>query len=406
MTISRLAGYSRFKIAQITTVPRRTGRQRIACCLQILVMLVLVAVSWVAQAALEFTDVFLAGQGGYHTYRIPALIVTTNGTVLAFCEGRRNGRGDSGDIDLLLKRSTDGGTTWSAPQVLWSDSTNTCGNPSPVVDQDTGIVWLLLTWNLGVDKEDQIHYRKARDTRRVFVTHTADNGLTWTSPSEITASVKKSEWGWYATGPVNGIQLTRGSRRGRLLIPANHSSLTTQTQSVTRSHVIYSDDHGDTWRIGGLEEEKTNESTLVELSDASLLHNMRSYFGKNRRAIATSRDAGLSWSPVRLDTALIEPVCQASLLRCTWPTDGEKSRILFSNPASTKREKLTVRISYDEGTTWAVSREIHAGPSAYSCLTILPDRSIGCLFECGEKQAYEKISLARFSLGWLEAGAQ
>jgi sialidase-1 len=287
-------------------------------------------------------------------------------------------------------------------QVIWSDSTNTCGNPAPVVDQATGIVWLLMTWNLGVDKEDQIHYRKARDTRRVFIVHSADDGLTWTSPNEITSSVKKPEWGWYATGPVNGIQLTRGQPRGRLVIPANHSTLTTATQSVTRSHIIFSDDHGKNWKLGGIEDEMTNESTIVELSEGSLLHNMRSYHKKNRRAVATSKDGGLTWSQVKLDEALIEPVCQGSILRCTWSGDGMKSRILFSNPASTKRERMTVRLSYDEGATWPVSKVIHTGPAAYSNLVMLSDKRIGCLFERGENHSYEKITLARFPLNWLE----
>jgi len=389
------------------------GRSSIQCgkflkqrCFVFCIVLTALVLTLTAQARPEFTDVFISGQDGYHTYRIPALSVTTNGTVLAFCEGRRSNRSDSGDIDLLVKRSTDGGKTWSAQQVIWSDADNTCGNPAPVVDQSTGIVWLLMTWNSGFDKEDQINYRKARDTRRVFITHSADDGSSWTKPNEITSSVKKPEWGWYATGPVNGIQLTRGEHRGRLVIPANHSSLNTATQSVTRSHLIYSDDHGKAWRIGGIEDELTNESTIVELSDGSLLHNMRSYHKRSRRAVATSKDGGLAWSPVKLDETLIEPVCQASILRCTWPDNGGKSRILFSNPASTKREKLTVRVSYDEGTTWPVSQQIHAGPAAYSCLTILPDKSIGCLFERGEKNPYEKITLARFPLSWMENGKQ
>lgn len=367
-----------------------------------LVALLTVSFAPSATAAPELTDVFVAGQDGYHTYRIPAVVVTTNGTALAFCEGRKINRNDSGDIDLLVKRSTDGGKTWSAQQVIWSDAENTCGNPAPVVDQTTGKIWLLMTWNAGFDKEDQINYLKARDTRRVFISHSADDGLSWAKPVEITKVVKKPEWGWYATGPVNGIQLTRGAQRGRLVIPCNHSTLTTSTQVVTRSHVIFSDDHGQSWQIGGVEAEMTNESTLVELADGSLLHNMRSYHKKNRRAVARSRDAGLTWSAVKLDDALIEPVCQGSILRCTWPDNGERSRILFSNPASTKREKLTVRLSYDEGETWPVRREIQSGPAAYSCLTILPDKSIGCLFERGEKSPYERITLARFPVALLE----
>lgn len=350
---------------------------------------------------LEQADVFISGADGYHTYRIPAIVTTKAGTMLAFCEGRKSSRSDSGDIDLLVKRSTDGGKTWSPQYLVWSDGTNTCGNPAPVVDQTTGIVWLLLTWNDGADKENAIAYRKARDTRRVFVTRSVDDGATWSEPKEITSSVKKPDWGWYATGPVNGIQLTRGPHPGRLVFPANHSSLTTSTQVVTRSHVIFSDDHGQTWQIGGLEEEQTNESTLVELADGSLLHNMRSYFGKNRRAVARSVDAGLTWSKVTLDETLVEPVCQASILRYSWPEAGKPGVILFSNPASTKRERMTVRLSRDDGATWPVSRTLHGGPSAYSCLVILPDQRVGCLYECGEQSPYERIRLARFPVTWL-----
>lgn len=355
-----------------------------------------------AQPAPVFSAVYTSGKDGYHTFRIPSIIVTTNRTVLAFCEGRKNSPGDTGDIDILLKRSTDGGKTWRAQQLIWSDDENTCGNPTPVVDRSTGTIWLLMCWNNGSKNEKEISVTRAG--RRVFVTHSTDDGVTWTKPQEITASVKKPDWGWYATGPVNGIQLTRGEQMGRLVIPANHSETIVKddtTNTVSRSHVFYSDDHGQTWHIGGIEDKKTNESTVAELSDGELMQNMRSSHNRNRRVVATSDDGGLTWSRVRFDEALIEPVCQASLFRYSWPDEG-KSRLLFSNPASLKREKLTVRLSYDEGGTWAVSKLFYAGPSAYSCLTRLPDNSIGCLFECGKKSAYETITLARIPLSWLE----
>ncbi len=352
----------------------------------------------------EVSTVFKAGMDGYNAYRIPATLVTTNGTVLAFCEGRKNNRGDSGRIDMLLKRSTNGGNTWSAQQLIWADGDNTCGNPAPVVDQATGVIWLLMTWNLGADKESAIVRQTSRDNRRVYITHSSDDGVTWTKPEEITKSVKQTGWGWYATGPDNGIQLMHGAHKGRLVIPCNHTELDSAGQTPTRSHVIYSDDHGATWKIGGVEAEKTNESTIVELADGRLMQNMRSYHHKNRRAWATSDDDGLTWSPVKLDEALIEPVCQGSILRWTWPEAGEKSRILFSNPASLKRENLTVRVSYDEGATWPVSKVLFPGPSAYSSLTILPDKRVGCLFECGTTNSYENISLARIPRAWLENG--
>jgi sialidase-1 len=350
-------------------------------------------------------DVFVSGTHGYHTYRIPALAVTTNGTLLVFCEGRKSAAADSGAIDLLTKRSTDGGKSWSARHSVWSDGENTCGNPAPVVDQNTGVIWLLMTWNLGSDTEKNITHGVSKATRRVFVTHSADDGNTWTKPIDITASAKRSDWQWYATGPVNGIQLTRAPRRGRLVIPANHSELLAGGV-ITRSHVIFSDDHGATWQIGGSEEEKTNESTIVELTDGRLLQNMRSYHQKNRRAIATSSDGGMAWSPVKWDDALIEPICQASLLRATWSSETRPGAILFCNPASLKRENLTIRISHDEGTSWTTGKVIHPGPSAYSCLAVLPDQTICCLYECGDHKPYEKISLATFPLSWLEGTHQ
>jgi sialidase-1 len=260
-----------------------------------------------------------------------------------------------------------------------------------------------MTWNLGSDTENAIIHKTSKDTRRVFITCSTNDGVSWQAPREITSSVKKPDWQWYATGPVNGIQIHRGAHRGRLVIPANHSEISNAGSSVTRSHVIYSDDDGATWQIGGSEDEKTNESTVAERADGSLLHNMRSYHGKHRRAVSSSIDGGASWRPVRLEDALIEPVCQASILRCTWPDAGGKSRILFSNPASTRRENLTVRLSYDEGATWPCFRVLYAGPSAYSCLVVLPKGEAACLYERGIKSPYERITFDRFPISWIES---
>ena len=350
----------------------------------------------------QSAPVFVSGRDGYHTYRIPAMVVTTNRTVLAFCEGRKQAGGDSGWIDLLLKRSTNGGATWSSQQVVWTDGQNTCGNPAPVVDQNTGTIWLLMTWNLGEDKESAIERGQSKDTRRVYVTRSVDDGVSWSRPAEITSAVKQPHWRWYATGPVNGIQLTRGPHRGRLVIPANHSEINAAGKAVSRSHLIYSDDHGATWRLGGNEDERTNESTVVELSDGSILQNMRNYKGNNRRAVGRSLDGGVTWTKVSYDETLIEPVCQGSILRASWPVEGQKSRILFSNPASVKRENLTIRISYDEGNSWPASLAINPGPSAYSCLAMLPQSVIGCLFERGDQRPYESIALARLPLSAIE----
>jgi sialidase-1 len=167
-------------------------------------------------------QLWISGKDGYDTYRIPALIVTNKGTVLAFCEGRKSGRGDSGDIDLLFKRSADNGQTWSDQEIIWDDNGNTCGNPSPVLDRRTGIIWLLMTWNHGDDCEPEIIEGTSRDTRRVFISHSDNDGISWSVPHEITADVRKDSWTCYATGPGAGIQLTKGAHAGRLMIPCDH----------------------------------------------------------------------------------------------------------------------------------------------------------------------------------------
>ncbi len=352
-------------------------------------------------AELEQHAVFEAGKDGYHTYRIPSVIVSPKGTLLSFCEGRKKGRGDAGDIDLVLKRSFDGGRTWRAMQFVWDDADNTCGNPCPVVDQSTGTVWLLLTHNLGADKEAQIVDGTSKGSRTVWVSKSTDDGATWAKPVEITRDVKRADWTWYATGPGVGVQLRDGPQRGRLIVPCDNK---VAGSKVRQSHVIYSDDHGATWKLGGVVGPNCNESQAVELKDGRLMLNMRSYQANRRRLVATSKDGGLTFTAPKEDATLIEPVCQASILRYAGEGgDKGKSYVLFSNPASTKREKLTVRASDDEGQTWAIQRLLHAGPAAYSCLTVLPDGMIGCIYERGEKDPYQTITFARFPFSWLAA---
>ncbi|NQT11665.1 MAG: exo-alpha-sialidase, partial [Planctomycetes bacterium] len=324
-----------------------------------------------------------SGVDGYDTYRIPALAVTNQRTVLAFCEGRKGGRGDSGDIDMLVKRSTDAGRTWSDQAIVWDDAANTCGNPCPVVDRQTGDVWLLMTWNRGDDRESQIIAQTSNDTRRVFVTRSTDDGLTWAEPKEITAQTKLPTWTWYATGPGAGIQITRGSHQGRLIIPCDHIEADT---GHYYSHVVYSDDHGQTWKLGGsTPEHQVNECLAVELTGGRLMLNMRNYDrAKHRRQVALSDDGGLTWTDQRFEPAMIEPICQAGIRRYSWPDNEDPGVILFSNPANEKqRVNMTVRLSFDDGATWPVAKPLHAGPSAYSDLAALPDRQIGCLYEGG-----------------------
>ena len=334
------------------------------------------------------TDVFTSGQEGYHTYRIPALVATPGGTLLAICEGRKTGRGDHGDLDLVLKRSTDGGATWGPLELIHEEGGTakvTIGNPCPVVDQSTGVLWLPFT----------------RDNDRVLVTSSSDDGKTWTRPRDITADVKLKDWTWYATGPGNGIQLTQGKFKGRLVIPCDHRVGGTKEDKdgwdhAGRSHVIYSDDHGQTWKLGGATDFAMNECAVVELADGTLLLNSRSYRGKACRGVSLSNDGGAKWEPTTDDPVLVESVCQASLIR------HSSGVLVFSNPAVPKgRTRLTVRLSTDEGKSWPHARLLCEGSSAYSSLAELPGGEIGLLYE---RDNYKHLTFTRFPLSWIKEG--
>jgi sialidase-1 len=311
---------------------------------------------------------------------------------------------DTGDIALLLKRSTDGGATWSEQQVVWDDPGNTCGNPCPVVDRETGAIWLLMTWNRGEDAQREIIAQTSADTRRAFVSHSEDEGVSWSPALEITVDVKRPDWTWYATGPGAGIQVENGPHRGRLLIPCDHIEAGTAQRY---SHVVYSDDHGGTWRLGGRTPQPgVNECEVVELVGNRLMLNMRNYDrAQHSRKVSVSLDGGMTWGDIYADRALIEPICQASIRRYDWPVEGRAGVILFSNPAhEQQRILMTLRLSYDDGVSWPVSRRLHSGPSAYSCLAVLPSGEAACLYEAGHAGPREFIVFARFSIQWLEEG--
>jgi sialidase-1 len=360
------------------------------------VLLLPVAISLKPASAADFAevDVFTAGREGYHTYRIPALIATKSGALLAICEGRKTGHGDHGDVDLVQKRSNDGGKTWGPLELIHEEggaAKVTIGNPCPVVDQDTGTIWLPFN----------------RENDRVFMLSSVDDGRTWSKPRDITTDVKKTDWNWYATGPGNGIQLTRGKYKGRLVIPCDHrvngqKDDKENWEQAGRSHIIYSDDHGQTWKLGGSTDFGMNECAVVELTDGALMLNSRSYRRQACRGVSLSKDGGSTWEPTTDDPKLVESVCEASLIRFSWPDAGGKNGLLvFSNPAVPKgRNHLTVRLSHDDGKTWPHARLIFEGSSAYSSLAALPSGEIGLLYE---RNDYKSLTLARFSPEWVAA---
>jgi len=328
----------------------------------------------------------------HKNYRIPSLIVTKNGTLLAFAEGREGG--DAGDIDLLLKRSTDNGETWGEQIVIWDDSGNSCGNPCPVIDGHTGRIILFMTWNLGSDVEAAIIRKEGQNTRIPYMCYSDDDGLSWSEPRSMLESCKKAGWGWYATGPGVGIQLTSEQYQGRLIIPCNHSY--DDPDNLNRdgfgygSHVLISDDAGTSWRYSESIVPEVNESQVVELTNGTLVMNMRSYLGKGCRAIAKSFDGGESWSPVQHEPQLVESVCQGSFIH--FGSFQAENMYLFSNPSvPVGRSHMTIHASFDGCNTWSNSRLVYPGPSAYSCLAALPNGNIGLFFEAGEGSPYEKM---------------
>ncbi len=256
------------------------------------------------------------------------------GDAAGLLRGRKNSRSDSGDIDLLCRRSEDSGRTWSNQQVAWDDKENTCGNPCPVVDEPSGTIWLLMTWNRGDDTEAQIKANTGKDTRRIWVARSDDDGITWSKPIEITDAAKQPGWCWYATGPGVGIQLQKGACKGRLVIPCDHSvEASADNPAGYNSHVIISDDHGKTWKLGGVISLQVNECQVVELADGTLMINMRNYDrSKTVRAIATSTDGGITWSKVTHDLTLVEPICQASFIRYSCAARAIRADSCFQTP--------------------------------------------------------------------------
>jgi len=333
---------------------------------------------------------FESGKEGYPRYRIPSLVVTDSGALLAVCEGRADGGGLTGNVDLVCKRSFDHGETWSELTCIADLGKDTVGNQSVLVDRETGIVWIAHTISPGVHSEAAITRGETKQSTRVFVTHSRDDGKTWSKPQEITASVKRPDWTWYGCGPGVGFQL----ESGRLFFPCYHAE--GEQGKTKRSHAIYSDDHGKTWQLGGSAGFQNGEPQALQRADGSIYMSARTAAGgPHVRSIIESNDGGKTWSEKRFDRSLFDAHCQASLLKLP-PTEG-KPRWLYCHPAGPKRHNLTVRLSRDEGQTWnAGSLLLRKGNGQYSSLALLPNGRVGVLYDCWENNNYQ-LYFATFS---------
>lgn len=343
---------------------------------------------------------YTANTGGYTAYRIPVLVNAPDGSLLALAEGRKNSSADSGEIDIVSRRSTDGGATWGPLTLVTSHGTDTAGNPAIVTDPASGDLVLLSCGNAGTASEADI--LKGLATRQVYVQRSTDSGATWTTPVDITAQVKAPWMRWYATGPGRGVAVTQGAHAGRLVIPANHSRIPSGSDTGAESkylgaHGLISDDGGHTWQItwtssnptGGLNE---NETAVAELPDGRLYFNCRDQYGTvaGTRADAWSADGGSTLQQAfRVQGTIITPVVHGSLLQVPG------GPLLYSGPDHPEgRVTMVVRRSDTGGALWHIRRKISGLHAAYSSMAMLSADTVGLLYETGDWTPYDRIELA------------
>ena len=345
-----------------------------------------------------------AGQDQVNTYRIPGLITTNKGTLIAVYDNRNlNGADLQGDIDVGMCRSTDGGQSWSAMRKVLDmgdfgglpQEQNGVGDPCVLVDKTTNTIWVAGLWVNGIPGQTAWNGSKSGmkpgETGQFVMAKSEDDGLTWSQPINITEQCKNPAWNLFFQGPGRGITLADGT----LVFPAQFKD----DQKVPYSTIIYSKDHGKTWSVGAGAKSNTTESQIVQLTDGSLMLNMRDDRNKtekgdnNGRAVAITRDLGQTWTVhSSSNSALPESNCQASILAAKVMVDGISRDVLFfSNPNDKiSRAHMTLKVSLDQGTTWPIAyqTELNSADSfGYSCLTMVDDHTIGILYE-GTKDLY------------------
>jgi len=369
--------------------------------------------------------IFEAGTNNYFIYRIASLVATKKGTLLAFCSARKGGGGDWAPIDIVMRRSVDSGKTWEPQKLLVKKRKLPCDNATPIIDYIT----------------DEVHLLYQVDYSRCYYMKSIDDGLTWSEPEDITKTIDAFKeiypWVVQAPGPGHGIQLNNG----RIIVPfwlSNGGS--SEHGPNKRGHrpsivvSVYSDDHGKTWKAGDLAVPDNNisvipnETSCVELSDGRVLFNSRNESPNYRRLLTYSKDGVTNWSIPKFSDSLFEPICFGSMCRYSLKPFQSKNRVLFCNPDSRNnpwkakkpdtprsararyRENLTIRMSYDEGETWPISKVIDSGTSGYSDIAVSPDGLIHVFYEGGTikgTQSFYKnkhMSIVSFDLEWLTNG--
>jgi sialidase-1 len=398
--------------------------------------LVLTSANAVAVGDPDFTIVYTAAEGDFPVIRTPQLLVTDKGSLLAFAQGRFSDHDQSGG-NIIVKRSIDGGATWSPLQIVaqrGKDSLN-----SICVIQPPGSARVLvigMTIPAGYESRElkylspglqEYQKRTGHDKNpfivpgfegdaiaRVYVVHSDDDGQTWSPMRDITAQAKHEPPAlWACPGPGIAIQLQRGSHAGRMVVPCNELWLDPDTKTyMTRPYAIYSDDKGETWKRGQLAPPggrgNGNETQMVELKDGSIMLNSRAV----ARLVATSKDGGETWSPLRDEPTLVGPGCAAGLIRFGEGSGDHPGPLLYSAPAAENRFRGVVWLSDDDGKTWGKTRVLREGRFKYSGLARLPDGKVGCIFDGvtvptdhgATSRQQGAVILARFGIDWVKSG--
>ncbi|SCK56212.1 exo-alpha-sialidase [Streptomyces sp. WMMB 322] len=365
---------------------------------------------------------FSSGSDGYASFRIPACVLAPDGALLAFAEGRVDSSSDTGHIDIVARRSDDGGRSWGALSVVASYGAGTAGNPSPIVIPPGegegcltgGRIVLVFVTNAADATESRIRRGEvtAEDGRRVWVQQSTDSGVSWSAAREITPSAKLPHWRWYATTPGHALRLERSPYAGRLVVPANHSLPPEGGDDGTQGrynggHDLLSDDGGETWRIGYTDDNpdgwvNVNETTAAELPDGRLYFNTRTdAIAPEHRADAHSGDGGERLlAPFAPQPQLTAPVVEASVLQLYDP-----ELLVFSAPGHPEeRREMTLRASTDGGANWRTVHTVDDRPAAYSDLVRVDDDTLGLLYETGDESPYATVTFTRIPVAELAGG--
>ena len=332
-----------------------------------------------------------AGDDGSAAFRIPGLVTTNKGTLLGVYDVRYNSSVDLQEhIDIGLSRSTDGGKTWEKMRLPLAfgeyeglpAAQNGVGDPSILVDTKTNTVWIVAAWTHGMGNQrawwSSHPGMDLNHTAQLVMAKSTDDGKTWSAPINVTEQVKLPEWYFLLQGPGRGITTSDGT----LVFPIQFIDKT----RIPNTGIMYSKDRGETWKIHNYARTNTTEAQVAEVEPGVLMLNMRDNRGGSR-AVYTTTDFGQTWKEHESSrTALIEPVCMASLISVKAKDNVlGKDLLIFSNPNSTSaRKDMTIKISMDGGKTWSADHQLLLDEDynwGYSCLTMIDKETIGILYE-------------------------